>query len=263
MWILSALLIGVPLLLLLWFVGLPALIHATLKLDANDPVRAVTDAELPEVALRGFEAREAEAAEHGYLPVGRFEVQMAENVEMHASLLVKPDDPHALLLSFTRPTGLPEGTPEPDPKWITELAGETPDGLEFGTTDAFDGVAVDQPASKRVWPLPGLSLADLLDAHLTLTAAVSPPPRWEPLPLDLSFERWMHEKLSEELREKAGRGFWREADGVFRPTWKGAFLSTWSQMPPIRGWREARLLRRSRADLRRARAGERLTAGGR
>jgi hypothetical protein len=60
-----------------------------------------------------------------------------------------------------------------------------------------------------------------------------------------AFQEWDWEH---NLRWPLSRGYYRldEERGVYRPTWKGAFLMTWRLVPPIKPWRIALRDRRAR-----------------
>lgn len=84
-------------------------------------------------------------------------------------------------------------------------------------------------------------LRALHDAHARLVMGASVPPPIAPDGALADFVALHEQRTMERQREL---GMMQRRGGVYRPTWKGAFLSAWRVLPPmlfVNRWRNARL----------------------
>jgi hypothetical protein len=65
----------------------------------------------------------------------------------------------------------------------------------------------------------------------------------QPLPTDANFAGRLSEAMARSMDEQLRTGYmcFDAADGVYRPTWKGAVLMSWKLLPPWRQIRQARM----------------------
>lgn len=133
--------------------------------------------------------------------------------------------------------------------------------LEF-STEYEDGTVVDTGNSPEIPSFASVTGKDALqvpsvrdpdrlcDIHRARIAAIERPRRYE-------YDRLgvldvMKRSMEKEMAPQVEAGHFSRRGGVYRPTWKGAFLMTWGLVPPI-GWlRRLRMRRRAEDALGRA-----------
>ncbi len=189
-------------------------------------------------------------ATRGYAPVGVYRLEeMVPRTRMTFALFRHPTA-HTEAMATAMRSDPPEGAEPQPPKYGVELSSELRDGREINTNNLTDSVSADQNPEKSTWVFPEESdAAALLELHDAICAELAGGTSFEKARADQPVDAWLVAQLRKEMDRKVERGYWTAEQGptetVYRMTLKGAYVNTWGELPPFKGWRRTRMLRRA------------------
>ena len=227
---------------LLMYVGMPLVIRNTLKINARPGMTPVTPKFLSEDVQEFFATCEPKLCALNFQRTDVFTVEQATpGVTSHVALWINRGAGQAAAVTVTIAS---KGEKPNEVKQYVEFLTRVEDGSVSVTTNnspvlgAFGKTAAsDSLSAQRL-----LDVSNLYRLHLwregqiagSATARVLPSPGHE--------LAWFADLLEESIKRQLGTGYLQLAPGeetIYLPTMHGAYLMTWSELPPLKGMRRS------------------------
>ncbi len=243
------LLVGIVGFAALLYLVMPIVIKFNQKLNAHPQFQPLDLATLPPPAYEYLWACQQALEAEGFETIAHVSwANSAPNVFPFVSLYMnRATETKALASAFyvAAPDGVKMTTRYVE--FITRYAS----GTVLGTNNNRPPGAFRHGPEQQTLRLPEMQNPHALYAvHRERTARLAGTPL-EPLPRPGTEVAVQQERIVEDYNEqvKFGLLYLDHKRGVYRPTWQGAYLMTWSQLQPMKFLREARERRKSRAAL--------------
>lgn len=232
-----------PLLLLaiLVYVVLPVVVKFTARLSKGFSVVPVEANMLPPNAAGHFGRVATSIGALGFAPAGFFQLSgMAAASDAMLALWTNAKTGEVAIGAVVthRPAGRPELARTTR---FTQYLTRFPDGVAIVTNNSPRLGAFRPARTHDVIHAPGIdSPAVLYRLHAAHVAALAPGAAEGVLPEPGREVEWLEQLLSDEVDTQVAAGNFQTAGGAdYVPTWRGAFMMTYDQLPPMKQFRHA------------------------
>jgi hypothetical protein len=243
-------------LVVLAYLGLPLVIKSTLKINARPGMHPLPPALMPEAAQEYFAETGPKLTELGFEQPECFTMEPSvPNIKPHVTLWINRRSGQAATVNFLV-VNVPGDKPPQFKKYVeflTKLDGDrsiltnnSPELGAFKKTSASDTLSATRLSD----------VTHLYRLHLwregALGAKIDTP---RCLPRAGAELEWFAKGYEESIRRQVGTGYLELIDtecGIYAPTMQGAYMMTWSELPPMKQLRRSAEDKRAEAQIRHA-----------
>ncbi|MEM9751930.1 MAG: hypothetical protein AAF916_00940 [Planctomycetota bacterium] len=223
----------------------PLLIRTQMRMRIG-PEQVVYDDEAIHPASRSFFDEMTSSLEPlGYVSAGRFSlVDMMPNTRTDFVLLVHPTHHAQALGSCTASQAGDESTVSQTGA-VVEFSTNLDDGRQINTNNSLDSDTGHAPVWKSQWVYPDEDDPQvLLQLHQAICEKLRDGVPYRRLPQAGGAAEFVLDDLRRTMDASCEMGLWEQADDGYAATTRGAYSMTWAMLPPFKGRRTGRVLRR-------------------
>jgi hypothetical protein len=239
---------------LLIYVGTPLLIRTTLKINARPGMTPITPTYLADDAREFFDACAPRLEALNFERTDVFTVEQATpGVTSHVALWINRTAGQAAAVTVMIAS---KGEKPNQVKRYVEFLTRVEDGVSVTTNNSADLGAFKTTAASDTLSAQRLQdVANLYRLHVWREAQLAGSAAPRVLPSRGHELAWFAEMLEESIQRQLGTGYLQLAPGeekIYVPTMHGAYLMTWSELPPMKGMRRSREDKRANDQIRQA-----------
>lgn len=223
----------------------PLLIRTQMRMRIG-PEQVVYDDDAIHPASRSFFDEMTSSLEPlGYVSAGRFSlVDMMPNTRSDFVLLVHPTRHAQAMGSCTASQAGDESTVSQSGA-VIEFSTDLDDGRQINTANSIDSDTGYAPEWKSHWVYPDEDDPQvLLQLHQAICEKLRGGVPYRRLPQAGGAADFVLADMRRGLDASCEMGHWERTDDGYAVTTRGAYLMTWAMLPPFKGWRHRRVLRR-------------------